>query len=135
MKSKGGHRQTIRKPFGNQREIIGQPEGNHKETIILSLAGVVTPAMFERALGHSERHHDTVAVVIRFAPKCNFSNANFRTFRKILRAGPIIHNGRRDTNVCMPQQARQPDQSRSESKFALKNILANDKSAHQSAQS
>ena len=91
--------------------------------------------MFEGALGHSERHHDTVAVVIRFAPKRNLSDANFRTFRKTLRARPIIHDGRRDPNVCMPQQARQPEQTRSESKFALENIVANDKSAHQPAQS
>ena len=105
------------------------------ETTMLSLAGVVAPAMFEEALGHSERHHDTVAVVIRSVPKRNFSNANFRTFRNTLNARPSIHDGRRDPNVCMPQQARQPDQGRSESKVAPENLVPNDKSAHQPAQS
>ena len=64
-------------------EINGKPWGNQKETIILSLAGVVTPATFEGALGHSECHHETVAAVIRFAPKCIFSNAHFQPFAAV----------------------------------------------------
>ena len=88
------------------------------ETTMLSLAGVVAPAMFEEALGHSERHHDTVAVVIRSVPKRNFSNANFRTFRNTLDARPAFTmavaiqmfacRSRLDSQIKADQKANRP---------------------------
>ena len=58
----------------------------------------------------------TVTVVTWLAPKRNFSNTLFLTFRSTLRERPSIHDGRREPHVCLPHQARQPDHGRTDMK-------------------